>query len=154
MNNREYRLHSELLKLSHSKNWSQAKLEWRFESAYIADEPDTCLCGHFPIIEICTIYNIETKCKADIGNHCVKQFLNIEEQESIFVSLRKILKDGTKSVNSQTIKYAFDKQWVSIQDYKFYLAIWRKRILSEKQAQWKSDINNRIIKEVRKKINS
>jgi predicted RNA-binding protein with RPS1 domain len=135
------------LKLSQSKNWNQAKLEWKFESAYIADD---CLCGHFPIVEICTIYNVETKKRADIGNHCVKQFLNIEEQESIFVSLRKILKDNTKSVNPQTIKYVFVKQWINLQDYNYYLDIWKKRILSERQAKWKLDINNRIIKGVRK----
>ena len=48
----EYKLAKEIIALSKASNWDQAKLEWSLESIYKEDEPDTCLCGHFPIIEI------------------------------------------------------------------------------------------------------
>jgi len=153
MNNREYKLYSELLQLSESQNWSQAKLEWRFEYAYIAEEPETCLCGHFPIKEICTIYNTTTKQRADIGNHCIKQFLNIREQEGIFNSLKKIMKDKYKSVNEQTIEYAFNKSWINKWEYDFYLDIRGKRNLTDKQEEKKLTINKRIINGVRRHNN-
>lgn len=48
-----FKLTKEILKLSDSNYWSDAKLEWNFEYAYYSEEPQTCLCGHFPINNIC-----------------------------------------------------------------------------------------------------
>lgn len=53
----EYKLTQEIIALSVSSNWDVAKLEWKLYEIYEADEPETCLCGHFPIIEICVLSN-------------------------------------------------------------------------------------------------
>ena len=46
-----YKLTEEILKRSQAKVWDIAKLEWKLNEIYEAEEPETCLCGHFPIIE-------------------------------------------------------------------------------------------------------
>ena len=53
----EYKLTNEIIGLSQSKVWDTAKLEWSLSQIYEADEPERCLCGHFPIIEICILQN-------------------------------------------------------------------------------------------------
>jgi hypothetical protein len=45
----EYKLTEEILKRSQSNVWDMAKLEWKLNEIYEAEEPETCLCGHFPI---------------------------------------------------------------------------------------------------------
>jgi len=45
----EYKLTEEILKRSQSNVWDMAKLEWKLNVIYEAEEPETCLCGHFPI---------------------------------------------------------------------------------------------------------
>lgn len=52
-----YKLTEEIINLSESDQWDFAKLEWNFEFAYYAGEPQSCLCGHYPIRNICVIKN-------------------------------------------------------------------------------------------------
>ena len=47
----EYKLTEEILKRSQSNVWDMAKLEWKLNEIYEAEEPETCLCGHFSIGE-------------------------------------------------------------------------------------------------------
>lgn len=49
------RLKAAILALSHADVWDLAKWEWRLVGVLEADEPETCLCGYHPIIEICSI---------------------------------------------------------------------------------------------------
>src|SRR3954468_6700613 len=49
------RLRAEILARSHSKSWETARLEWNLNYIFDVDEPEECLCGHFPIIEICVL---------------------------------------------------------------------------------------------------
>lgn len=51
----EFQLMREIVALSQASTWDKAKLECELESVYEEEEPDTCLCGHFPINEICVI---------------------------------------------------------------------------------------------------
>ena len=53
----QYKLFSEIINLSVAKKWEEAKKEWELDHIYSADEAQTCLCGHHPIIEICVIKN-------------------------------------------------------------------------------------------------
>jgi len=53
----EFRLTTEIVARSASKVWDAAKLEWVLHEVYEADEPESCLCGHFPIIELCVLRN-------------------------------------------------------------------------------------------------
>lgn len=53
----KYKLTKEITKLSVSNVWDAAKLEWSLAQIYEADEPERCLCGQSPIIEICILQN-------------------------------------------------------------------------------------------------
>jgi hypothetical protein len=68
-------LKTAILSLSRATGWEVAKKEWRLVDISEADEPESCLCGHYPIIELCTIANATTGNSVDVGNVCVKRFL-------------------------------------------------------------------------------
>lgn len=142
-------LAKEIIKLSDNSTWHLAKLEWSLEQVYFADEPETCLCSHFPIIEICVIKNKNNKKEAIVGNCCVKKFLGLPSND-IFSSMKKIKKDVEKSVNSATLRYAFEKNWINSWEFEFYSDIFRKRNLTDKQTRKKKQINQRILKNMSK----
>jgi hypothetical protein len=145
----EYQLTTELLKLSKSQNWDEAKLEWELIDIERVDDPEECLCGHYPILEICSIKNSKTNNESRVGNCCVKKFNN--KSDKIFRSVVKIVKDIEKSVNSETLGLAINNKWISTWDYKFYMDIMRKRNLSDKQKEFKKIINQKIKSRVTKK---
>lgn len=67
-------LSAAILKLSRATDWITACREWVLIDIYEADQPETCLCEHFPIIEICVIKNTITQAVTEVGNVCVKRF--------------------------------------------------------------------------------
>jgi hypothetical protein len=46
---------TEILARSVAQTWDEARREWSLYEIYEAYEPETCLCGHFPIIELCVL---------------------------------------------------------------------------------------------------
>lgn len=64
----------EILKLSEAKTWTKAKLEWKCFWRYHVSESRKCLCGHYPINEICVLTNTLNHHQVEIGNVCVKKF--------------------------------------------------------------------------------
>jgi hypothetical protein len=135
--------------LSQSQKWDEAKLEWELVDIERTEDPEECLCGHYPILEICTILNSRTHKKSRVGNCCVKKFNN--KSDKIFRSVAKIRKDVEKSVNAETLELAFRNGWLNDKEYKFYMDILRKRNLSDKQLAWKKSINQKIRSNVNKK---
>lgn len=140
----EYQLTAKLLRMSHSQTWDMAKLEWVLKDIEQVDDFETCLCGHFPIKEVCTIANNVTGSETRIGNCCVKKFNN--QSDKIFQAVKRIKKDSTRSVNAETLSFALSKRIVSQRDYGFYMDILRKRDLSPKQKSWKQGINIKLQK--------
>lgn len=140
----EYRLSKEIIALSKSKNWEQAKREWELVEVFEEDVPGTCLCGHFPIIENCIISNRETNNNATVGNCCVKKFLNLPSDD-IFKSIKKVRKDETASMSGSTIDFANEKGWITDWEYNFYCDIFRKRSLSDRQIYYKVKVNQKIM---------
>ena len=138
----QYKLTTELLKLSTSSKWDKAKLEWDIADIERAKEAETCLCGHFPILEICTIHNTKTGHDARVGNCCVKKFN--DKSNKIFRAVAKIKKHVEKSVNSETLDLALRNDWINLKSYNFYMDILRRRNLTEKQIKWKVSINEQI----------
>ena len=136
-----------ILEKSHSKVWLEAVKEWEQVDVYEADEPETCLCGHFPIIEVCVIQNKLTKEIENVGNCCVKRFLGLRP-DMIVKSIKKIKEDISLSVNIKTLNYSFKLGYINKKDYDFYADTWRKRVLSGAQEKWRIDINKRIIKNI------
>lgn len=140
-----FKLTEEILKLSDSKYWNIAKLEWNFEYAYYSEELQSCLCGHYPIKNICVIKNKNNKRIAEVGNCCVNKFLGIEDGNKIFASIKRVKEDFTKSMSSEVLEYLNNKKALSNFEYKFYTDIIRKRKLSEKQLEIKKRINQKLI---------
>lgn len=141
----EYKLKESILKLSKSQNWEIAKKEWNFEYAYNSLDAKTCMCGKFPIKNICLIRNTITNELAEVGNLCIDKFLGIEDGRSIFVAIKKITHDINKSISKKALEYYKDKLEMTEKEYNFYNQILRKRKLSYKQLNWKRSLNRRFI---------
>ena len=140
----EYQLTTRPIDLSVEDAWDEAKLEWALESVWREDEPDTCLCGHFPIIEICLLRNRRNGNSAIVGNCCVKKFTNLPS-DLIFQAVKRIQDDIDRAINAETIDHAHEKGWINDWERKFYLDTWRKRKLSGSQQTKRRQINNKIL---------
>jgi hypothetical protein len=141
----EFKLAREIIALSASQNWDAAKLEWFLQEIYFEDEPGVCLCGHTPIIETCVLKNKANGNIAIVGNVCVKKFMGLNS-DKIFQAVKRVRKEIDKSLNAEAIEYALEKGWINSKDKSFYLDVFRKRNLSEKQLKWKKDVNSRVLK--------
>jgi hypothetical protein len=108
----EYHLAQEIIKRSVAKNWNDAKREWALETVYFATEPDRCLCGKFPITELCVLRNRKNDREAVVGNECVKKFLGLPS-DRIFNGLRRIQVDAEKALNEDAIRYAHSRGWIN-----------------------------------------
>lgn len=142
----EYKLFQEIISKSNAKNWDDAKREWDLDSVYDSDEPLTCLCGHYPIINICVLYNVYNHNTVEVGNECVKKFFKIELSDAIIKSIKKVKTDTRKSINVETIDYLYKKGCLNKTEYNFYINIKNKRKLSDKQISWKEDINKKFLR--------
>ena len=146
-------LKGEILQRSTSSVWDIAKREWRLASVYQVDDPETCLCGHSPINEICVLRNSTNGREAEVGNVCVQKFMGINSQK-VFQSLKRVQKDPTKSLSMDVIALFSEQGILQDKDVKFYASIHRKRSISLAQMQWKEDINNRVLQRlVRAELN-
>lgn len=148
MNRHEYKLTTEIVALSVAKTWDAAKLEWTLEDIFYEDEPDTCLCSHFPINELCYLRNKENGNVALVGNICVTKFLSLPSGK-IFDAFHRISKDLTKALNAESIEHAFRKKWINVWERTFYLNTWRKRVLTELQASKRKQINSKVLISIR-----
>ena len=149
MNMSEYKLSVEIIALSKSKKWDTAKLEWEIAHVEKMKDAETCLCGHYPINEICDIRNQFNNNMARVGNCCVKKFMGISS-DKIFATVKKLSSDMTKAANAETIQYAFDNKVVTEWDKNFYLDTIRKKNLTEKQMEFRYRINVKIMKKYSK----
>jgi hypothetical protein len=143
-------LHSEIVARSEATAWDEAKREWTLKNVWMSDDPETCLCGHHPIKEICEIENQVNHKVTEVGNCCVNHFLGIDTQ-GIFPSIRKVRKNAGASFNEGAIRLAHQLGIISEKDRDFYWDIWRKRVLSDRQLKWKNDINKKMMARFLKK---
>jgi hypothetical protein len=140
----EFKLTQGLIALSVGNTWDEAKLEWGLEHVWREDEPDTCLCGHTPIIEICLLRNKKNSNSAIVGNCCVKKFTHLPS-DLIFQAVKRIQDDVERSINAETIQHAYDKGWINEWERKFYMDTWRKRKLSGAQHKKRIQINEKVL---------
>lgn len=145
----EYKLTKEIIQRSQSDIWDIAKLEWRLSEIYEADEPETCLCGHFPIIEICILKNKLNHQSAVVGNCCVKKFIGLPS-DKIFQAVKRVRKDNEKSLNAEAILHAYEKGWINAWEYNFSIDTMRKRKLSGKQLITRTKINEKMLLNMRR----
>jgi hypothetical protein len=140
----EYKLTEEILNRSQSKIWDIARMEWGLSQIYEAEAPETCLCGHFPIIEICILRNKLNTQFATVGNCCVKKFIGLPS-DLIFQAVKRVRKDNQKSLNAEAIQHAYENGWINEWEYNFSIDTVRKRKLSGKQLQTRIRVNEKML---------
>lgn len=136
-----------ILALSAATDWEVARKEWSLVDISEADEPQTCLCGHFPIVEICTIANRVTNRQAEIGNRCVKRFLGLRS-DLIFTAIKRIRKDIEKSLNADAIVFFHERGLLNAWEYGFLNDTMSKRSLSESQKAIRIELNRKVLEAV------
>jgi hypothetical protein len=136
-----------ILKLSVSTHWDPARLEWKLKEVYFANEAEECLCGHYPIIELCVLRNLKNHKTAVVGNHCVKKFMGLQS-DKLFVGIKRIRRDIKKAMNAETVEFASQQGWLTDWDRTFYFDTWRKRVLSDKQLSHRVRINRKVLARV------
>lgn len=136
----EFKLAGEIIARSSGANWDEARLEWALDEVYESSEPETCLCGHNPIIELCILRNRINGGFATVGNCCVKKFIGLPS-DLIFQAGKRVSADAGRSLNAEAIAHAFEKGWIDAWDRDFYMNVMRKRRLSSKQRAQKERIN-------------
>lgn len=141
------RLKSEILPLSHAIEWEIARKEWALIGIYEASEPQTCLCGHHPIMEICEIKNSITNNAVEVGNQCVKRFLGMRS-DLIFSALKKIRKDISKGLNADSIVFFYQNKILNDWEYGFCQDTKNKRNLSINQMNQRQRINQKVLSAV------
>lgn len=143
-------LKSEILARSRAKEWETARSEWHLVSISEADEPETCLCSHFPIIELCTIANRLTNVEVDVGNICVKRFLGFRS-DLIFAAIKRIRADITRSINADAAVLFHERGIINPWEYGFQQNTMAKRNLTAKQLDTRISINQKILASIKRR---
>ena len=133
-----------ILSRSAAQEWEIAKKEWKLVRIYEADEPDTCLCGHTPIMEICVLANTLNGNLAEVGNRCVKRFLGLRS-DLIFAGIKRIRTDLAKSLNPDSTVFFYEQGIINKWEYDFQSDTHLKRNLSDKQMETRQKINRKVL---------
>ena len=145
----QYQLTREIIARSSAKTWDEAKLEWELFSIFHQTEPDTCLCGHFPILELCVLRNRINGNEAVVGNVCVKKFLGLPS-DLIFQAVARVSKDISRALNAEAIDHAYRRGWINNWEKDFCFDTMRKRVLSDKQADKRVQINRKVMANIQR----
>ena len=143
--NDKFKLMSEIIARSKNKTWQEAVKEWYLVSLKVVDEPQTCICGHFPIKQLCIIEHDNTGEQLTLGNHCITHFLGLPVNK-LRSSVKRVTDDITKSFTKDIVDTAWKEFWIDDWEYDFYKNIIRKRKLSPHQMQKKVKANVAILK--------
>jgi len=137
-------LKERILALSLATDWEVARKEWSLVGIHESDDPEICICGHFPIVEICEIHNSITRRRTEVGNQCVKRFLGLRS-DLVFTAIKRIRKDITKSLNADAIAFFYERGQLNTWEYTFSQDTMAKRNLSALQLQKRRAINEKIL---------
>lgn len=146
------KLFSELAERSYFTNPTKEEIkdEWVFVCTEKLEEPESCLCGHYPIINSCVMRNKHNDSIISVGNVCVNKFFE-QDFSYIFTDIAKLEKDITSSVTDKTRDYCLEKKFINDWEYHFLANRKGKKKASFKQIQKKTDINNKILKSLKTK---
>lgn len=133
-----------ILRLSEANTWDEAKHEWSLLDVTWAEKPQTCICTHHPILELCELVNKCNGATTTVGNVCVHKFIGLPSNE-IFVGFRRIRDDILKSMNVAAIEHAFARKWMTGFERRLYLSFRLKRNIPENEASMKKSINERVL---------
>lgn len=135
-----------IMALSDSPTWADAAGEWELATVWLEDEPGTCLCSHYPIIEHCLLVNARNARQVVVGNCCVKRFTGLPS-DAIFRGFKRVMRDESGSLTHEAMEYAYRRGWVNDWEQKFYLQMIGKRKLTGKQEDKKKEINERVLEQ-------
>lgn len=143
----EYQLLKEIMELSRSQRWNEARLEWKLIHVYRVEEFQPCLCGHTPIKELWLIQNQKTSHKATVGNRCVRRFLAMDSNKQ-FEAFKRVIFDNNRSFDLETMHMAIHLDWIDCFDMNLYLSILGKRNVDQERLKRKRLINQIIINQI------
>ena len=138
------RLSQAIRAMSKATDWETARKEWALVDIIEADEAETCLCGHHPILEICEIHNRVTGQTTEVGNVCVKRFLGVRS-DLIFTGVKRVRKDLKKSLNADCIAFFRQRGLLTDWEYGFLQDTLRTRHLTSKQLETRKQINRKVL---------
>ncbi len=139
------KLKEEMISRSKEKDWPQAKLEWDIQDIFRVAEEQTCLCGHHPIFQICTLRNQLTREIAEVGNVCVEKFLGMRSKR-VFSALKRVREDENRSLNKEAIEMFTKLRAISAQEAEEYLSFYRKRKnITDDQKKLKATVNKKVL---------
>jgi hypothetical protein len=138
-------LKAEMIERSREQEWNQAKLEWDLEDVFRVSEERDCLCGHNPILQICTLRNQLTRQTAEVGNVCVERFLGMRSKR-IFSAIKRIRDDENRSLNKEAIGMFCKLKVISYPDAEEYLRFYRRRKnVTDNQRELRRGVNAAVI---------
>lgn len=137
-------LKTAILARSQATDWEVARKEWKLTQIYEAEEAETCLCGHTPIIEICVLSNTVNGQIAEVGNRCVKRFLGLRS-DLIFDGIKRIRADISKSLNADSTVFFYEQGVLTTWEYDYQNSTLSKRALSLKQLEIRHRINQKVL---------
>jgi hypothetical protein len=143
-------LKAAILGMSRASDWAVAKQEWRLVEVSEADEPETCECGHFPIIELCMIANATTGKSVDVGNVCVKRFLGFRS-DLVFTSRKRIRADPEKAIGIYATAHFYRRGVITEWEFEFQQNTMRKHELSPRQRLVRRRINEKVLASIRRR---
>ena len=112
---------------------------------YKSGSPKKCLCGHYPIKNICVLKNVKNNKQTEVGNCCVSKFLHIDIGTKILAATERVKVDINKSIGSSILEYLKEKKFLSKYECNFYSDTLKKRKLTEKQLEFRVKINRKVL---------
>ena len=108
------------------------------------EEPESCLCFHYPIRECCVIRNKYNYKEEVVGNCCIRMF-ETEDSARFFQSLKRVRKDPSRSLSSAVMEYAWEQDVIDEWKFDFYIDIRYEHEISRRQMELKSRINPKVL---------
>ena len=136
-------LKAEILKLSESKVWHEAKTEWSLDHIQVSHYPKTCLCGTGPTNELFHLYNAWTAEKATVGNCCISLFFGAKAKD-LFKSLQSIKNTPYYAPDKNLADFVVSHKWVNDWEEGFMRNTKQLKTLTEHQLMQRARINAKI----------
>ena len=113
-------LSAHIIELSESDTWAGAVPEWEPIWRDMEEQPETCPCGHFPIIEVCHIRNTLNGNETYVGNVCIDKFMDDYGLGRVHRGVQRIRGDESKRMTSEALDWVRGKGWISDGDHALY----------------------------------
>jgi len=133
-----------ILQASNSKDWETARSEWEIMQVYFSEEPQKCLCGHYPIKRICELVNKNTGTIEKVGSCCVTNFLPVKP-ELIMSSIKRIKENNLTTLKPEIIDLAYQLKIITPVEHNFYQKQKRRSNLNSLGKNLSREINLKIL---------